>query len=702
MTDSNSGGFQYNHVRDETTPVPHEEEHADVHTDDDDDEAYQPSSTSEDEEDEEDEESEAFLARLLRSIVEENGEENEDGNANTELVVETGNNDESQTEVERSEPYIFTLIQTMLLIFRIAAVRQRQMIRLLQNSQIGRLFHFVSGDELQFEDDEDEESAWRRWTRRPKPDPNRFPKVPSDKGRELMNSGIFGSDEVHASRGSRPNNISEVKKLARRILDRELATEDSARRRVNQRLMAQGMIPSSKPDMVVHYDDPVYSGQFSDDGNFFFSVNKDFKVRMYDTTNPYKWRYYKTVLYPFGQSLIRKTFHKYLLLKISDKAQWTLTDASLSPDNRYLAYSSIRSTVCLAPTDPNDHGDPYSLDLSGAGDGRPNDAGFRSGRGSFGIWSIRYSGDGRELVAGTSGGSIVVFDIESRRTLHRIFGHDEDVNAVCFADSSSPHILYSGSDDTTIKVWDTRSLGDSREAGAFVGHLEGLTYIDSKGDGRYILSNGKEQSMKLWDLRMVMSPRDFKEIRPNRARFAEPHFDYRWNTYDEDDWYPHPRDNSVVTFRGHKVLRTLIRCHFSPPASTNSRYVYSGSEDGKVYIWNMDATLAGIVDVYSATKNTMPYRSNLNIDNIRWHNDNDESHTRWKTCVRDASWHPNAPMIAASAWSGYGMTSGTLSLHSFCDGAEDDEAEPKMGLRVNAKLEKIRELYGLSLENDQL
>jgi WD repeat-containing protein 23 len=221
-------------------------------------------------------------------------------------------------------------------------------------------------------------------------------------------------------------------------------------------------MPSSSADMIIHYDQPVYSGQFSDDGNFFFSVNQDYKVRMYDTSNPYKWRYYKTVEYPFGQ--------------------WTLTDASLSPDNKYLAYTSIKSTVCLAPTDPNDMGDPYVLDLSDRGVG----SAMRRARlgGSFGIWSIRFSGDGRELVAGATGGAIVVYDIESRRTLHRIAGHDADVNAVCFADSSSPHILYSGSDDTTLKVWDTRSMGDSRAAGAFVGHVEGLTYIDSKMDGR--------------------------------------------------------------------------------------------------------------------------------------------------------------------------------------------------------------------------
>lgn len=288
------------------------------------------------------------------------------------------------------------------------------------------------------------------------------------------------------------------------------------------------MIPSSAADIIVHFDEPVYSGQFSDDGNFFYACVEDFKVRMYDTSNPYKWRYYKTVDYHAGR--------------------WTLTDATLSPDNKYLAYTSIQPTVCLAPTDPNDMGEPYIMDLSDNGSrGRE---GFRPRHDAFGIWSIRYSGDGRELVAGTSARSIVVYDIESRRSVLEIRGHEEDVNAVCFGDASSPHILYSGSDDTTLKVWDRRSMGDSREAGAFVGHIEGLTYIDSKGDGRYILSNGKDQSMKLWDLRMVMSTANFAN---NDVNHYTTNFDYRWGNYDESQWQPHPDDNSLVTFRGHQV-----------------------------------------------------------------------------------------------------------------------------------------------------
>ena len=184
-------------------------------------------------------------------------------------------------------------------------------------------------------------------------------------------------------------------------------------------------------------------------------------------------------------------------------------------------------------------------------------------------------------------------------------------------------------------------MGDSREAGVFMGHTEGLTYVDSKGDGRYVLSNGKDQMMKLWDLRKMMPTEKASELDPSRFTTG---FDYRFMTYSEDDYHPHPHDCSLVTFRGHSVLKTLIRCHFSPPGSTNSRYVYSGSEDGSVYIYNMDATLAGKVDVNEATHHSRPRDPDLYT--AAYEMDDRRARGEWKTCVRDASWHPNAPVIA--------------------------------------------------------
>lgn len=42
---------------------------------------------------------------------------------------------------------------------------------------------------------------------------------------------------------------------------------------------------------------------------------------------------------------------------------------------------------------------------------------------SFGIFSVRFSNDGRELVAGSSGDSIYVYDLEANKLSLRILAH---------------------------------------------------------------------------------------------------------------------------------------------------------------------------------------------------------------------------------------------------------------------------------------
>ena len=82
--------------------------------------------------------------------------------------------------------------------------------------------------------------------------------------------------------------------------------------------------------------------------------------------------------------------------------------------------------------------------------------------------------------------------------------------------AASSNILVSGSDDNYLKVWDRRSLGDSgrftRPSGVLVGHTEGVTYVAPKGDGRFVCSNGKDQTCKLWDLRQMYSADAFDKL----------------------------------------------------------------------------------------------------------------------------------------------------------------------------------------------
>uniref|UniRef100_A0ACD5THF5 Uncharacterized protein n=2 Tax=Avena sativa TaxID=4498 RepID=A0ACD5THF5_AVESA len=179
------------------------------------------------------------------------------------------------------------------------------------------------------------------------------------------------------------------------------------------------------------------------------------------------------------------------------------------------------------------------------------------------------------------------------------------------------NLIYSGSDDNLCKVWDRRCLSTGEAAGVLTGHLHGITHIDSRGDGRCFISNGKDQAIKMWDIRKMTSNADGSE---NRV----PAWDYRYSRYPQQQkQQKHPHDQSLATYRGHSVLRTLIRCYFSPTYSTGQKYIYTGSYDASVCIY----------DVVSGSQVA-------------------KLHGYHHLAVRDCSWHPFDPMLVSSSWDG--------------------------------------------------
>ena len=108
--------------------------------------------------------------------------------------------------------------------------------------------------------------------------------------------------------------------------------------------------------------------------------------------------------------------------------------------------------------------------------------------------SIKFSGNGQELLGGSKGGEILIFDMIENRVTTVVDGtHDDEINTVCWANRESSNLLFTGSDDCFVKVWDRRALSsNNRAAGVFVGHQEGITNVASKGDGIYLASNGKD------------------------------------------------------------------------------------------------------------------------------------------------------------------------------------------------------------------
>ncbi|GAB4851207.1 hypothetical protein Ancab_030501 [Ancistrocladus abbreviatus] len=351
-------------------------------------------------------------------------------------------------------------------------------------------------------------------------------------------------------------------------------------------------LPVNGPYMVDQMNSCAYVSQFSADGSLLVAAYQGSHIRIYNVEN--RWKVHKDIL---AKSL-----------------QWTITDTSLSPDQRYLAYSSmspivhvvnVGSAVTESLANVTEIHDGF--DFSGGGGGDED---------LFGIFSIKFSTDGREIVAASNVDSIYIYDLAANRLALKIPAHEADVNTVCFADESG-NLLYSGSDDCFCKVWDRRCLHlKDKPAGVLAGHLEGITFIDSRGDGRYFISNGKDQAIKLWDIRKMSSE---PACAPRRSN----NWDYRWMDYParliEEK---HPQDQSLATYRGHSVLRTLIRCYFSPAYSTGQKYIYSASNDGCVYIYDL-------VSGAQAAK-------------LEHH----------ESTVRDCCWHPYYPTLVSSSWDG--------------------------------------------------
>jgi WD40 repeat protein len=81
------------------------------------------------------------------------------------------------------------------------------------------------------------------------------------------------------------------------------------------------------------------------------------------------------------------------------------------------------------------------------------------------------------------------------------------------------------------------------------GHTEGLTHLCARGDGRHLISNAKDQTIKLWDVRTLVSPSAAAsgQMTGSSNWPRVPGFDYRWQQYPgEAPWGEGGRDGAGI------------------------------------------------------------------------------------------------------------------------------------------------------------
>ncbi|CAK9295546.1 unnamed protein product [Gordionus sp. m RMFG-2023] len=388
-------------------------------------------------------------------------------------------------------------------------------------------------------------------------------------------------------------------------------------------------IPNSSR-ILQRYNSKAFCSILNTCGNLLLTSAQDDKIRLYDLKNCcIKSNVLNNVMDLKLNRDLQKTFLNNgiqpLIEYSAHDVGWSILDIAINPLGTKFIYSSWSKYVheCdIFDLTENVLTKPSLLNHNALQFFEPFDTRQEPDENHFCIFSLSYSPNGSEIIGGSTNGGIHIYDKEINKKTLLIRGHEHDVNAVAFLNASD--ILLSGGDDGLVKVWDRRNLNESnpQPVGVWAGHSNGITFLDSKKDDRYLISNSKDQSIKLWDARKFSGRSGQEEA---LKAVSNQDWDYRWERIPESvkTIKKLKGDSSVMTYSGgHSILYTLIRCRFSPIHTTDQRFIVTGCSTGKIAIYDLQT-------------------GNL-IATIMGHTD----------CVRDVFWHPFTPDFFSASWDG--------------------------------------------------
>jgi WD40 repeat protein/serine/threonine protein kinase len=109
--------------------------------------------------------------------------------------------------------------------------------------------------------------------------------------------------------------------------------------------------------------------------------------------------------------------------------------------------------------------------------------------------TVAFSPDGKHLAMSDKEYTVKVCDVETRKELVVLRGHNGDVHTVAFRPGGK--WIASAGEDSTVKVWDSHT---GKLVRTFRGHTGMVTSLAFTHDGKLLVSGSRDHKVKLWDM----------------------------------------------------------------------------------------------------------------------------------------------------------------------------------------------------------